>query len=307
MVPLAFHPAAAAIGPCEEGGASSAEPFVACGRTTVVGPRGSTIRLHVPQETVLDLSTTGSPAAFRTAVLKGDGPMQGFLLTDNVVPSQGGKYVYVWHLYRGFSTVVQDHAEGNFEEDEGRFVIPPGDYSLYLISDGNPVNATLPFEGSPGHGSYEAGRTVLLDFRILGNHVSDPLGTGQQNVWSSGQAGTFRRPGFHALTWSAVGGLPDPGAAYGFCYYFGQPENEDTAYLPGCPNTISENVESSPVSGSGVYPDAPSQFFISAFSEPGGRAMGAWRAGAKPMESIVALSYFFEFDPAFTPEPNPGG
>jgi hypothetical protein len=168
LVPAALHPTAGAQGPCEPGGTGQAEPFVACGRTTVVGPRGSTMRLHVPHETVLDLSTQGSPETFRNTVLKGDGPVQGFLLTDNALPSDGGKYVYAVHLVRGFFRSVQDYATGNFEQRaEGQFVIPPGDYSLYVISDGNPVTATLPFEGQPGVATYEPSRVVLLDFRVL--------------------------------------------------------------------------------------------------------------------------------------------
>jgi hypothetical protein len=304
LAPLAFHPAAAAIGPCEEGSASQAEPFVACGRTTLVGPRGTTMRLHVPQETVLDLSTQGSPETFRTAVLKGDGPIQGFLLTDNIQPSEGGKYVYAVHLLRGFYSWVQDYATGNFEErGKGLFVIPPGDYSLYLISDGNPVTATLLFEGRPGAATYDPSRVVLLDFRALQNRAPGPLGAGQKNVWFAGHAGTFRGPGFHAMTWAAAGELPDPGAVAGWCYYFGRPQNEDTAYLPGCPSQITEDIESSTVVEPGAYPDAPSQGFTSAFSGPGGRAIGWWRAGTKPLENIGALSYFFELDPEFTPGP----
>ena len=305
--PLLVHVSAAAQGPCEPGGAGQAEPFVACGRTTVVGPRGSTMRLRVPHETVLDLSTQGSPETFRTAVLKGDGPIQGFLLTDNVLPSDGGKYVYAVHLLRSFSSSVQDYATGNFEErGKGLFVIPPGDYSLYLISDGNPVTATLGFEGQIGAATYESSRFVLLDFRTLQNRLPGQLGSAQGNVWSAGHAGTFRGPGFHAMTWSAVTELPDPGAVAGWCYYLGRPQNEDTAYLPGCPNAFTEEINTASVVEPGVHPNAPSQGFTSSFSGPGGRAIGWWRVGAKPLERVLALSYLFEFDPAFTPEPKPG-
>jgi hypothetical protein len=300
--PLSVHASAAAQGPCEEGSPSQAEPFVACGRTTVVGPRGSTLRLHVPHETVLDLSTQGSPATFRNTLLKGDGPVQGFLLTDNALPSDGGRYVYAVHLLRGFYSSVQDYAEGNFEQrGEGSFVIPPGDYSFYVISDGNPVTATLPFEGQPGTATYEPSRVTLLDFRVLQNRLPGQLGSAQGNIWTAGHAGTFRRPGFHAMTWAAVTELPDPGAVAGWCYYFGRPQNEDTAYLPGCPNAFTEEINTASVVEPGFHPDAPSQGFASAFSGAGGRAIGWWRVGTKPLERIGALSYWFEFDPAFTP------
>jgi hypothetical protein len=305
LAPPAVH-SAAAQGPCEEGGVSQGEPFEACGRTTVVGPRGTTMRLHVPQETVLDLSTEvvvdpfleRPVSRFRTTVLKGEGPAQGFLLTDNLLPSDGGRYVYAVHLARGFYGPVQDYATGNFEQrGAGLFVVPPGDYSLYVISDGNPVTATLPFDGRPGHADYEPSRVVLVDFRVLENRLSG--GTGQQNMWSAGQAGTFRRPGFHALTWAAVGELPDPASLSGWCYYYQRPQNEDTAYLPGCPNAVTEELDTASAFGPGVYPETPSQFFMSAFSGPGGRAMGAWRTDVKPLERINALSFFFELDPAF--------
>lgn len=308
--PVAVHLPAVAVGPCDEPGASQAEPFPACGSTTVVGPRGSTLRLHVPQKAVLDLSTetvidpsTERPLErFRAAEMKGNGPAQGFLLTDNVLPSGGGKYVYAVHLARGFFNAVQDFATGNFEQQaEGRFVIPAGDYSLYVISDGNPVTLTMAFEGQPGAASYEPSRVVLLDFRVLHNRVPGQLGTEQHNLWFAGQAGTFQHPGFHAMTWAAVGELPDPAAASGWCYYSGRPQNEDTAYLPGCPNTVTEDIESDTAVVPGAGPDTPTQGFTSAFSGPGGRAMGWWRVGPKPLERIAALGYLFELDPTFTP------
>jgi hypothetical protein len=300
LAALGVHAPAAAQGPCEDPTASKVEPFPACGRTIVVGPRGSTLRLHVPQETVLDLSTAGSPATFRTVMLRGDGPLQGFLLTDNVLPSDGGKYAYAVHLLPGFTRADIDYATGNFEQrGEGQFVIPPGDYSMYLISDGNPVTATLPFEARPGSAEYEPSRVVNLDFRVLQNRAPGQLGSAQHNVWAAGQAGTFRRPGFHAMTWSAVGELPDPAAVAGWCYYQGRPQNEDTAYLPGCPNTLTEDIESSPVVSPSAYPDTAIQAFTSAFSGPGGRAMGWWRVSPEPLDRINAVSYFFEFDPAF--------
>ncbi|HEV3474785.1 MAG TPA: hypothetical protein VG602_05440 [Actinomycetota bacterium] len=302
---LAWHAPAAAQGPCEDPAAEHVEPVPACGRTTVTGPRGATLRLHVAEETVLDLSTAGSPATFRNTVLRGDGPAQGFLLTDNVLPSDGGKYVYVWHLVRSLSRSVQDYAEGNFElRGSGMFVIPAGTYSLYIISDGNPVTLTLPFEGRTGAASYQASRVLLLDFRILDDRIPDPIG--QNNVWSAGHAGTFRGPGFHAMTWSAVGELPDVAAAAGSCYYFGRPQNDNTAYLPGCPNSLTEDILANQVFQGGATADTPVQAFTSAFSGPGGRAIGWWRASAEPLERIAALSYFFELDPAFTPEPKPG-
>lgn len=286
-----------------ETGDSTSVEVIAQGRTVVNGVGGSTVRLRVPSDVVLDLRRGGPGQSFVGADLRGAGPAQGFVLSDNVPSEDDGRYAYAWNLRDDYAGIVRVAGFGTFDEtDLQRFVIPAGDYSLYLISDGSPVALTMEFDSLSGTAAATATRTVPLDFRELHNRAAG--GDSQHNMYSVGQRASFLTgPGFHAITLATK----TPGGAAegvsGFCYYIGAVSREDTAYMPGCPSGITDGADvkesrmSDPTTG-GVLVQA----FTAASSPAGSRAMGYWRITDKPAEQMAALGYVLHYDPAFTPE-----
>lgn len=280
--------------------AATGVELTAQGRTVLSGVGGSTTRINVPSDAMIDLRPGGSGKSFAGAEADGTGPAVGFVLTDNVPTEEDGRYVYTWQLSESFKGVVSNAAFGTFEEPEpGRFRIPAGDYSLYLISDGSPITLTVEFDGLAGATAATATRTVPLDFQVLGNRVTG--GNMQYNVYSVGKKASFlERPGFHAITVATKSPGETAAGFSGSCYYLGAVSNEDTAYLPGCPNEITDGADAQselrdPTNGVLV------QAFRGVSSPPGSRAMGYWRVTSKPLEQMAALGYVLPYDPAFAP------
>lgn len=277
---------------------------VARSRTTISGVGGSTVRIQVPMDATLDLRSGGSGKSFAGADLEGTGPGFGFVLSDNVPTVDGGKYVYGWQLSDDFGGVDRRIRAGKFDEDEnGRFLIPAGAYSLYLVSDGSPVTLTLDLDTVVDSGStvVTPTRTVPLTFRQLTNLA--PGGDAQHNLYSVGQKASFLDgPGFHAIAVATkIPGGTSAGVS-GFCYYVGSISNEGTAYLPGCPNEHTDGADakespiSNPVAGGILIQD-----FRASSVRSGMYAMGYWRQSSLPLEQMSALGFTLQYDPTFSP------
>lgn len=280
----------------------SAIDVIAQGRTTVSGDGGSTVRIRVPADATLDLRRGDTEKTFAGADLDGTGPGFGFVLADNVATEDGGKWVYGWQLSDDFGGLNRRLRGGEFDSgDKERFLIPAGTYSLYLISDGSPVTVTLELgglvESSAAAATATATRTVPLDFRQLRNRA--PGGDTQDNVYSVGQKASFLdAPGFHAIAVATTTPGEKAVGVSGFCYYVGSVTNEDTAYLPGCPNEYTDGADADDPEVDGfMLQDAR------ALSVPSGLyAMGFWRESSKPLEQMSAVGFALQYDPAFSPQ-----
>lgn len=268
-------------------------------QTTVSGVGGSTVRIQIPVGVVLDLGRGGSGKSFAGADLEGTGPARGFVLSDNLATEDGGHHAYAWQLSDDFAGVVHTAGFGTFEESErDRFRIPAGTYSLYLISDGSPLTLTLEFDALIGETTIAATRTVPLDFRVLRNRAAG--GDAQHSLYSTGQRASFLDgPGFHAITIASKTAGETAVGISGFCYYVGAVSNEDTAYLPGCPNEITDGAD---VKERRVN-DPTAGVLVQAFrgvSAPSGLfAMGYWRETSMVPEHVAALGYTLQYDRAF--------
>lgn len=144
-----------------------------------------------------------------------------------------------------------------------------------------------------------ATRTVPLDFRRLSNRA--PGGDTQHNLYSVGQKASFLDgPGFHAIAVATTTPGQTATGLSGFCYYVGSVSNEDTAYLPGCPNEKTDGADvqreiDDPTKKGLVVQDSR------ALSVPSGLyAMGYWRESSKPFERMSALGFTLPYDPMFS-------
>ena len=266
---------------------------MACGETIISGPAGGTVRLHVPEDSVLDLTTQGVVDRWRNAEAQGTGPLVGFVLTDNTRDSDGGLFVFGHHFASGYYTLVQDQSVSNVEIDEatyGRHLIPAGDYSLYLVASSGTVSVTLPFEGRPGTVSVATTRTVAARVEGLANRIPDPAGTNQWNVGSMGEAAALEEAGFIALSVAAPPTL-GPGAGE-ICFYHGIPSNQDTAYMPGCPASYLDDFQ-----GFEFFP-WPGEQFIIYESDGGDRAAGIWWTVSNPTFRASAVAVFVPYEAA---------
>lgn len=265
------------------------EPVVACGTTTVTGVGGSTFRLRLPEDATVDLRGPG-------ASVTGTGPLSGYVLAG-----AGGHHLYSFVLGSGFYN-MSDPARrgGSFDSPEtDKFLVPAGDYSLYLVSSGSQVSATVVFGGREGEIAVEATRTTGLDLEVLDSRAPDPGSNGQQHIYSVGKSGSLPEGGFLFLSVATVSPSPEPADSWGICYYDGIPSNEDLAYWPECPGRHLDGLNAVEVRQL-VNPLSGEAFWTVSASPQGDRAFGLWRVGYGVQPRMASIGLFLKYDPVIS-------
>lgn len=174
-------------------------------------------------------------------------------------------------------------------------VLAPGDYRLYLITDGAPVRVTLNFDSR-----YLKGKTVIkpeAPLRMdLGSIRQISPATPTNSYFAAGNSWELASPGLAVsalwLKGSSSAGL---NAAYGECSYSEEPPTpEPIAYSPQCqagppamgPAKIKETHEAD-----GYYVQA-----VRPWLKAGTFGYGFWYASPTPVTSSGSAAAFVSFD-----------
>lgn len=282
---------AAAAPACPE---PQAQPFTVCGTTVVTGAGGTAVSVEVPVDAILDADTAGFIDRFTQIELEGDAPMLGFVLSDNLPGSEGGRYLQAIRLDRDYHHIIQDNIGTTFEEVEHeKYLVPAGVYTLYLVSDGSPVTATIPFENLTGEVGFTTVREADFELNVLENRL-DPGETGQQLAYSVGFGAGHEHGGLQTMTVDIRVPAADVENG-GWCFYSKEPQNLDTAFLPGCPSRFTENNDAFEL----IWTPGPvfgGQWWASSSDPPTGHGLGFWRSGANPMVTLASVGFSLGFE-----------
>ncbi|MGH2710536.1 MAG: hypothetical protein ACRDH9_04950, partial [Actinomycetota bacterium] len=265
-----------------------------CGTTVVSGAGGTAVSVRLPEDAVLNGKVGGFIDRFVDIELEGNSPMLGFVLSDNLPEGEGGRYLQAVRLGRDYySSFFQDFATSTFDEVEpGRYLVPAGDYTLYLVGDGSPVTASIPLDGLDGAVQVGTVRPADLEFNVLSN-LADPEATGQQHLYSVGFGDSHLHGGLQTMTVD-IRMLLDVESS-GTCWYSEQPRDEQTAFLPGCPARFSEDNAAFEVFYlPGPYPG--SQLWATSTDPPTGHGLGFWRIGINPLARMAAVGFSLGFE-----------
>lgn len=195
------------------------------GRTVLTGRSTGYIPVKVSHPTVLQ-----QPLADPSRVtISGRGRFVGFALIREV-PGFKGLNLIGGRFTEAIPPLVMSTDLQESEADG--FEILPGNYRLYLITDGSSATVTLRFGGLRG--------TVRLSPRRPARAViSDPASateiSGRRETFVGGDTTTLRGRG---LQFDALWNTQDVHAhtEYWICYYEGMPQGP-SPYAPGCPST----------------------------------------------------------------------
>lgn len=233
--------------------------------------------------------------------LEGKGRFIGVVITDD--PPKPGALTLLLGRFAGCIEVACD-PQGDvmnvvYPFDAGTsLILDPGDYRLYLVTDGAPVRVTLNFDtrSLPDKALIRPEAPVHLD---LGNPDERSPATPTRSFYSAGSLWEMTNPGLVISSlWLQMDGSSDDAdqPVYGECSYRDAPPvPEPIAYLPQC-------ASSPPAMGapqiSEVEEDAGSLYVraVRPWVEAGTFAYGFWYTSPKPVTSSGSAAAFISFN-----------
>ncbi len=206
-----------------------------CGTTVIIGDSSRVLRLSVPSTVVLPGDWAGDG---KVAEIAGTGAFSGFVLVEDL-PTGPGETVLMLGLLPPDAFPTHPEARyTTFPPPPDGYVIPQGNYLLYLVADGSPVRLTFRMPDFTGSATYHPTQAVETTIERLSPYLS----TGPTGIYSAGTTNTLRSEGmlFHAQWLTAQ---VHTETAFGSCVYEGPPPGGDEAFLPGCPGAaILQNI-----------------------------------------------------------------
>ena len=273
------------------------EPTELCGETTLIasGPRELEVTLPVDvtlnlgqqlddEPIDIDLSTD---APFSALVLRDEAGTMNLFSGRYSNAYAGGQYPYStdwWGL-----------------EAAGRVVtIPAGGYTLYLVTPkGSSFTATMRFGGLTGSRTIAPDRVADLDYRVLDPRL--PGGqAAQRNVYSAGTTVPFEGEDRQFVFFSFARLPLSPARHGGVCLYHGEPDPEDTAYLPGCPARATSQTEAIEVLQGPHLLSTGGYRIAGTFrgQEPGTKGIGAWFAESSTTATYSSVVLVLDYESA---------
>jgi len=215
--------------PARSSGPASADRRVTLGhRNLITGNRTRAMRVRLPR--TASIATT-DPEPEDLAV-RGGGRFVGFALFGD------GRGVRETGLFVGrppMRTRIQPVVVGSgLESFKGRYLLPAGDYVLYLLADGRDASVTVTLEGLSGARSLTPKEPVQYSVAIPApDYDSSSAPGGLKNLYS---AGATRRIGEVAFVFDAMWERHDAHAVTEFisCRYDHRPQGP-APFAPGCP------------------------------------------------------------------------
>lgn len=154
--------------------ANDAERTVLRATTTVVGSTMSYVQVSIDEPVTVDLAGIGrSDGSTGDVRINGHGRVAGIVLVPDPPPDSLTKDFLVAGRFARCGQpgcgpgrrpmTFEVHAFG--DEANGRATLSPGDYRLYLLADGQPVQVTLRLHGLDGTTTIQPSRPASADFR----------------------------------------------------------------------------------------------------------------------------------------------
>lgn len=186
------------------------------GQTTVVGATSAWARVALPQAATLDLSKL-------TEV--GGGRLIGVLLRPAGAPMTDVRAVLGLRINHCWSPgcppaapTSWSHVFGFEEGADGGYRLPRGDYDLYLIADGAPVEAHLGLGALAGATVVEPTTAARVGMQVPAADDGVSLGTGAL-AFSAGGSNPVTAPGGLVVAVNALAGNGPGHAEVGLCWY----------------------------------------------------------------------------------------
>lgn len=216
--------------------AAAAKPAALTGTVTLSGSSAGYAPLTVLKRLVLpDPFITTQRSAISVT---GGGRMSGFALVKDGLGNGiiGGRSAYTnEYTDKAAVFVLGIGPEADYEAgDNGGFVVEPGSYRLYLITDGKPTTVRLAFRGGTG-GTLALKPTVKTKEVVQVSGASPGTGPG---VHTAG----FDTPAGPSVHFSVAAFKTDAHAesVLSKCFFLRKPSGSNP-YLPGCPSTAGDS------------------------------------------------------------------
>jgi hypothetical protein len=164
--------------------------------------------------------------------MTGGGRMSGFALVDDGLDGNmliGGRSQFTNKYTDEAGPFMLDVGPGRKSGPDGALVLQPGNYKLYLLTDGKPTTLTLRFKGRGGR--TELRPTVATAQVVQGGPASINPGTGLYTAGFDAATG----PSVH-LSLAAFQTTVHTESVWSKCLFVGKPAGPNP-YLPGCPST----------------------------------------------------------------------
>lgn len=216
------HAAACTTGP---------EPFPLCGTNTISTTSSGSLRVSLPAAATL--SALNSPGTGGVQIT-GGGRLAGLIIQPSAAPSN---HLYFTKPSATFGGQRFDIARGYSQDASGNYSLVPGNYTLYVITDGSPTTITLSLGGISGSKALSVQRSFPLTVDTV--LAAQPLGG---NTLSAQGAKAHSVTGANSLlaTYVSVSHPSQVTSAAASCQWVGTPPPEANTQ-PFCPG--ADNVE----------------------------------------------------------------
>lgn len=271
--------------------AANSRPPALRGVTTIVGSDTGWAKVRLPRDVDPFGNYEGQVVERPGYDLRGNGRVIGFVLTAERGREELGEgpTLFGWSIGRCMRPACQ--ARGfltswvftrNLPREDGKEILPAGDYRLYLIADGAPVRIRMELAGLKGRGTIAPTRHASAELTSL-----RPLAAkkGDDTVYWGGTSSALSGSGFALAELWMDGDEVEDGV--GSCIYeTREPPDGDAAYMPPCPlaDVSDVNLVNAQNNEVGYF----------AWSELP-RGMGLWRTASSEPERVGAVTLWLKY------------
>ncbi|HEX2295997.1 MAG TPA: hypothetical protein VHN37_11885 [Actinomycetota bacterium] len=285
-------------------------PKTLAGTTSIKGSRTGALAVRLPRAASVQVRSPGgtpdgSPAP--GIAIDGRGRLAGFYLTSPDVTDVRRPYLAAFQFrfcpeggcrpadraYEYVYSSAYDAATGGEHEHPGAVELPAGDYLLYLVSDGAPVDVRIRLKGLGGKTTLRPAASVTSGFSVPTEESATSIAGGKAFWYGheasfSGQGGMYvgaMRLDVEDWSYLRVGLCISEGAA-------APPQVRDAPYCPVGQGAAEERTEVVPVDRAFVKP------WIGFVGAPGDFAFGQHYTGVFSEADVDSISFHVDVDPA---------
>lgn len=204
------------------------------GVTNLTGSRTAFVDVRVPR--IARLGEPLAPSRAGSVRVQGGGRFAGFALVRAGLPKDGpvlvgGRFGFLDR--QGFRPGAALVASLAGPQDGLDFILPPGNYRLYLLADGKPAKVTLRLSGLSGTATIAPTRPAPLVVQGGTSPLDPQAPVGLRNVYADGGDLRINRPTINFTTFGMRHDVHTE-STYTTCIHTQKPAGP-SPYAPGCP------------------------------------------------------------------------